>query len=383
MKSASVGFQCPDCVKEGAATIRTPRAVYGGKAHDRPDVTYALIGINALVFILTTATGTGLLSGSRPSGLFQDLAMQPLLIAVEGDYYRLLTATFLHFGLVHIALNMYCLYLLGPTLERSLGRLRFSALYLISGLAGSALSYSSGSTFKLAAGASGAVFGLFAAFYVLTRKRGEDTSQIATTILINLVLSFTLTFIDWRGHVGGMIGGALVAMALVYAPVGKQRWVYQAAGCFAVLAVVAGVVGWRTNAVRDAPLQAPVSVPQAGEPCPHCGDPLGRTTRLSSRWSAPLRGQGEPHDDEPEAHEQVAVAPRADVGHVRAHQVERDQPGDPDEEHRQHQRSQPHRAGALLLRAPHRRRGRVDGLLPLLGHGHVRTSWLLCHASSR
>jgi membrane associated rhomboid family serine protease len=267
-------------VKQGAATIRQPKAVYGGQARDRPDVTHVLIGINAVVFVLTTLTGTGVLNGDRPSGLFRKLSMEPYAIALDDQFYRLLTSTFLHFGIVHIALNMYCLYLLGPTLERSLGRLRFTALYLISGVSGAALSYAFGTPFKIAAGASGAVFGLFAAFYVITRKRGDDTSQIASTIAINLAFSFVFSgFIDWRGHVGGLIGGALVALALVYAPAGKERWLYQLTGCFAVLVLVAGLIGWRTTELQN-PAQPGVSGVVEGEACPHCGDLLGRTTRV-------------------------------------------------------------------------------------------------------
>ncbi len=279
MRSASVGFQCPECVKQGAATIRTPKAVYGGRASDRPDVTLALIGLNAIAFLATTLTGTGLIDGSHPSELFRRLALVDFVVGAQGEYFRLLTSTFLHFGIVHIALNMYCLYLLGPTLERAMGRLRFGALYLIAGLSGAALSYAFGNPFVIAAGASGAVFGLFAAFYVITRKRGEDASAILSTIGINLVFSFVFSsFIDWRGHVGGMIGGGLVAMAMVYAPSGRQRWAYQAAGCFAVLALLAGLVGWRTHELRSPrPL---VSLTQTGAPCPHCGDLLGRTTPL-------------------------------------------------------------------------------------------------------
>jgi membrane associated rhomboid family serine protease len=257
-----VGFQCPSCVKEGTASVRTPKAAYGGKARSRPDVTYTLLGLNVVVFLLTTLTGTGLVFGGNPSSLFGHLALAPTVHCTtydanlclgtgpgvaQGEYYRLLTSTFLHFGVLHIALNMYCLYLLGPTLEQALGRLRFAALYLLSGLGGAALSYALGPSYEQAAGASGAVFGLFAAFYVLQRKRGGDVSQIATTILINLAISFAASsYIDWRGHVGGLVAGGLVAAALVYAPAGPRRWVYQALGAAGVAVLVVAVVAVRT-----------------------------------------------------------------------------------------------------------------------------------------
>ncbi|MCW2598666.1 MAG: Rhomboid family protein [Frankiales bacterium] len=260
MRSASVGFQCPSCVKDGAATVRQAQAAYGGRARGRPDVTFTLIGLNVLVFLITTVTGTGLVFGGNPSSIFEKLALAPtdhvavqngqLVIAhgvAQGEYYRLLTSMFLHFGIIHIALNMYCLFLLGPALEQAFGRLRFAAVYLVSGLSGAALSYLLGPPNEQAAGASGAVFGLFAAFFVLQRRRGGDVTQIATVIGINLAFSVIgSSFIDWRGHVGGLIGGALVAAAIVYAPAGPRRWLYQAVGTAAVVLVVVGVVVVRT-----------------------------------------------------------------------------------------------------------------------------------------
>jgi membrane associated rhomboid family serine protease len=260
MKPASVGFQCPACVKEGAATVRTPQAAYGGKAVAAPAVTFTLIGLNVLVFLVTTASGTGLAFGGNPSSLFEKLALAPTVHCTsvvdqlcqakgvaQGEYWRLLTSTFLHFGVVHIALNMYCLFLLGPALETAFGRLRFTALYLLSGLSGAALSYALGPANEQAAGASGAVFGLFAAYYVLQRQRGGDVTQIALTIGINLAISFGLSsYIDWRGHVGGLVGGALVAAAFVYAPPGARRGVYQGLGALAVAGLVVVVVAVRT-----------------------------------------------------------------------------------------------------------------------------------------
>jgi len=259
MRSASVGFQCVECVKQGAATIRQAKAAYGGKARATPDVTYALLGLNVLMLVLTQGFRLGVFGGGSPSELFQKLALRPCLGLLpdgtcargfggvaDGEYYRLLTSTFLHFGLIHIALNMYCLFLIGPFLEQALGRLRFAALYLLSGLAGAALSYALGLTSEMAAGASGAVFGLFAAFFVLERKRGNDVTQITTTIAINLVFSFSVPQIDWHGHVGGLIGGGLVTAALVYPPAGRQRALLQALGCLCVAVLIVAVVAART-----------------------------------------------------------------------------------------------------------------------------------------
>ncbi len=261
MRSAAVGFQCVSCVKQGAASVRAPMAAYGGKARAQPEVTYILLGLNAVMFVLTLGSASGLGFGGQLSELFQKLALTPSVHCLfnaeglcvdavdgvaQGQYYRLLTAMFLHFGVIHLALNMYCLFLVGPALERAFGRLRFTALYLLSGLAGSALSYALGPESEIAAGASGAVFGLFAGFYVLERRRGADVSQISVTIGLNLVLSFAIAGIDWRGHVGGLIGGALVTAALVYAPAGPRRALVQAAGCLGVAVLLIGLVAART-----------------------------------------------------------------------------------------------------------------------------------------
>jgi membrane associated rhomboid family serine protease len=267
MRSASVGFQCPSCVAEGAKSVRQSKAAYGGRAVAAPVVTFTLLGLNVLVFLITTATGTGLAFGGGSSSIFEKLALAPTRHCTEvvngfctasgpgvaqGEYFRLLTSTFLHFGILHIALNMYCLFLIGPSLEIALGRLRFSVLYLLSGLSGAALSYALGPANEQAAGASGAVFGLFAGFYVVQRRRGGDVSAITMTIVINLVISFAASsFIDWRGHVGGLVGGGLVAASFVYPPAGPRRWLYQATGAVVVAIVIVAVVALRTSALNS------------------------------------------------------------------------------------------------------------------------------------
>ena len=255
MRSASVGFQCPSCVAEGKASVRRPQAAFGGTAHEQPLVTWTVMGLCALFFLLTSGAMAGF--GGELSPLFRRLALVPTGLlygegrevvegVAQGQYYRLLTAMFLHFGVFHLAFNMYALYLVGPALERALGRLRFASLYLLSGLGGSAASYALGTTNKIAAGASGAVFGLFAAFWVLEQRRGRDASGITALIGINLVIGFVVPNIDWLGHVGGLVAGALTAAALVYAPAGRQRVVVQALGVGLVALAVVAVVAART-----------------------------------------------------------------------------------------------------------------------------------------
>ena len=259
MKPAAVGFQCPDCVKAGNKDMRPIKAAYGGRARAVPYVTYTLIAINVLMLVATTSS-SGILNGDTGNALFRKLALIPSgyvfsdadgdLVTQEGvadgQYYRLLTSTFLHFGVIHLALNMYGLYLLGPALEQAFGQVRYAATYLLSGLGGAALSYGLGYEHQTAAGASGAVFGLFGAFYVLGRKRNLDVSSITTTIALNLVLSFAVPGIDVRGHIGGLIAGAALAWVIVHAPDTKQRSAYQAVGIVLVAIVIVAGVAVRT-----------------------------------------------------------------------------------------------------------------------------------------
>jgi membrane associated rhomboid family serine protease len=165
----------------------------------------------------------------------------------NGDYYRLLTNSLVHYGILHIAFNMWALLVIGTPLEQMLGRMRFLALYFLSGLGGSLLSFALGPVGEVAAGASGAIFGLFGAFYVVSRHRGLETGQIVGLIAINLVISFTFSGIDWRGHVGGLIVGGAVAFVLARAPHGPMRDRFQALGCagIAVVLAAAGFVASR------------------------------------------------------------------------------------------------------------------------------------------
>lgn len=257
MSAASVGFQCPECVAEGRRTTRVARTRFGGRMPSRAGtVTYVLIGINVAVFLVTSAAagGAALGFGGGTSRLFYDLALVPggqlgdgtvFQGVAEGQYYRLLTSIFLHFGILHIAFNMYALYLLGPQLEQALGRARYLALYILAGLGGSTLSYLLGPQTEVAAGASGAIFGLFGAYYLVARRMGADTTQILVLLGINLVLSFTLPGIDVRGHIGGLLAGLAVGAALVYAP-RARRTLVQVAAPVGVLVVLVALVVLRT-----------------------------------------------------------------------------------------------------------------------------------------
>ena len=260
MRSAAVGFQCPSCVAEGAKSTRQGRTAYGGRRSGDPAATsLVLIGINALVWLAIVATGgfssrladalsllgvgrcesgNGYYPGIQASSTCSLLPNTHWVPGVaDGAWWQVMTSVFTHVEIWHIGFNMLALWFLGPTLEAVMGRTRFLAVYLLSGLSGSVLVlFSAPSTQTL--GASGAIFGLMAALLVIALKSGGNVSQIGTWILINAVFTFTVPNISWQGHVGGFLGGLVLTGALVYAP--KQRraaWQGSALAAYGVVLV--------------------------------------------------------------------------------------------------------------------------------------------------
>lgn len=240
MRPASVGFQCPECVAEGAKTVRQGRTVFGGRVSgDTSRVSITIIALNVAVYVLgllsarSLAPEFGNLSGPArfgPGGELQGVE--------AGQVYRLITAAFLHGGLFHLLMNMFALAQLGPVLESALGRVRFLALYLLSALGGSTLSFLVSDRGTLGVGASGAIFGLFGAYYIVVRRLGGETRSIVTLLAVNLVITFAVPIIDWRAHLGGLVTGAVVAAAMAYAPRGERRDLVQAGACAGVLALI-------------------------------------------------------------------------------------------------------------------------------------------------
>jgi membrane associated rhomboid family serine protease len=239
MTSTPVGMRCPDCAGQ-RQRVHTMRSM-----HVDPIVTYVLIGINVLMF-LGSGGGGGILTGggSGGSSVFLDFALWGPAIDVNHEYYRLITGGFLHSGILHIGFNMYILYWLGTMLEPSLGHLRFGALYFASLLAGSfgALLLDPNA---VTVGASGAVFGLMGAAFVLQRARGIDPMQsgIGPIILINLVLGFVIPNVSVGGHIGGLVGGVLCAFAMERLAARGRGVALPVAACVVIglLAAVAGV----------------------------------------------------------------------------------------------------------------------------------------------
>jgi membrane associated rhomboid family serine protease len=237
MIPASVGFQCPECVREGRASVRPARRSSGLRAAGRRwgMVTLSLIALNVAMFVVTAVSAA--LDGNSPldndlSPLFDRLSQVPFLVD-DGEWWRLFTAAFLHVGPLHLALNMLALLVFGSEVERLLGRGRFLALYLVSALGGATAIQLFADPHMPVAGASTAIYGLLGALAVMLLVRREDLRGLLALLAINLFISF-LPGVSLLGHLGGLVSGALT-MGLLTAL--RRRPAAQAAGV-AVLAVV-------------------------------------------------------------------------------------------------------------------------------------------------
>ncbi|MFE9744244.1 rhomboid family intramembrane serine protease [Saccharothrix saharensis] len=242
LREASVGYQCVDCVNEARATVRRPRTFVGAEFSRRMVVTPALIAVNVLLFAIT-AVQAGSASANQRSALFEHLVMYTPAVAANGEWWRLLTSGFLHFGPLHLALNMIALYVLGRDLEPVFGKLRFSAVYGVSLLGGGIAVYLFGGVFTVVAGASGAVYGLMGAMLVAVLRLKLNPGPALGVIGLNVVLSFTLPGISLLGHIGGLVVGAALTAGLVYAPAAKRNnWQVAAVVVAVLLLVVLAVV---------------------------------------------------------------------------------------------------------------------------------------------
>ncbi len=205
VRRAPVGIRCPECAGE-RSVLRRP----GFTLSREPWVTRALIAANVAIFLVTNKLSAGVsVSGTDLTSLGLKMVLDKPDVA-NGGWWRLVTSSFLH-----IAVNMYALYLLGNALERYIGSLRFAAVYFVSGLAGSfgALVVTPNS---ISGGASGAIFGVMGALFLLERQRGVQLlgGPIGGLIVLNLIITFAIPGISVGGHIGGLIGGVLVAFAL-------------------------------------------------------------------------------------------------------------------------------------------------------------------------
>lgn len=243
MVSAPVGFQCPECVVVAGRQVRQARTITGGAIHrDSALVTKALVAVNVLVYAIDVLLG---------DLLFNDLAMQGGAVAVDGESYRLITSAFLHVGFTHLAFNMIALWFVGAAVEARLGRWRYLVVYLLSAFGGSVLSYAVDTPLQTSVGASGAVFGIFGALFVLSVKLRFDLGGLIALIAINAVIGFIPGLnINWRAHLGGLLVGALLTFVMVYAPQ-RSRLIWSIGACVLVFVGLVGVTITRSAEITD------------------------------------------------------------------------------------------------------------------------------------
>lgn len=271
---APVGFQCPDCVAAGRRTMRKTRSSFGGgaRAGAAGTVTKVLIGINVAVFLLAVISAGSLAAATTsmmtpihwlgveiglgfsrtgvpvpqiPIELFGFEFISPVVAA--GGYYRMITAMFLHFGVIHLLFNMVVLWMLGRILERDLGPARFLAAYMLSGLAGSVAVYLF-SFDTSTAGASGAVYGLFGLMILINRKLKRDNQGLYVLLGLNLLLTLILP-VSLAGHVGGLVGGLICGAILTFTP--RERRSLHWVGFALLLVVLAAITFFQTGVLDN------------------------------------------------------------------------------------------------------------------------------------
>lgn len=206
-------------MREGSRAAPKARTVFGGRVAQGAYVTWVLIGLNVAIYLVERADQK-FIHYFQMVGRARDPVLNSHVVGVaDGEWYRMITSAFLHStSPLHILFNMWALAVVGPALEQALGRVRFITLYLLSALGGSALFYLVASPAEPAIGASGAIFGLFGAWFVVARRLRLDARGIVVLIVINLVISFTIPSIAWQAHVGGLLTGAALTAAYAYAP---------------------------------------------------------------------------------------------------------------------------------------------------------------------
>ncbi|MEU8873831.1 rhomboid family intramembrane serine protease [Streptomyces javensis] len=258
MISASVGFQCPECVSGRASAgagasaagppprAAQPRTLAGGTmASDPRLITKILVAVNIAVWLAALSAGDRLVNDLDLVGRAYDPGTVQIVGVAEGQWWRLVTSVFLHQQLMHIAFNMLSLWWIGGPLEAALGRVRFIVLYMLSGLGGSALSYLLAAQNQPSLGASGAIFGLLGATAVLMRRLNYDMRPVIALLALNLLFTFTWSGIAWQAHVGGLVAGTVVAYGMVHAP-REKRALVQRGTCVLVLLAIVAMVWIRT-----------------------------------------------------------------------------------------------------------------------------------------
>ena len=273
-------------VAQGAARVTTGvrRAAFEGTG---ALVTKALIALNVLVFLVNLAQGSSL---NQVSGtLFVRWALYIPGGLDQGEWYRLITAAFLHASLIHLAMNMLILWIVGAAVEQAIGRGRFLALYVVSGLAGSAGALLL-SPNAITVGASGAIFGILGAALVLEAQRNYVLGgQAFGLIAFNLIITFAFSsYISVGGHVGGLVGGAISMLAL--SRFGRTHAIYGRPGLIGVLGLVA--VGVGSVAIAYFRVQGYTLAERAGRARQPPVATASTPASLSAAWAAASRASG-------------------------------------------------------------------------------------------
>ncbi|MEX2106315.1 MAG: rhomboid family intramembrane serine protease [Solirubrobacterales bacterium] len=241
MTPTPVGMRCPECMRQRTKVVR---GVGQSDGFGRAPATFVLIGLNVIAYLVEIAAGSGGLN--NPSGsVINDFALRGVSVA-DGEWYRLVTGGFLHASLFHVGFNMLLLFFLGRLLEPALGTPRYLAVYFASLLAGSFGALALTDPLVATVGASGAVFGLAGAAFVIARGRGLDAlaGELGFLIVLNLVFTFGRSGISIGGHIGGLIGGVVCALVIVAGERGMLGQHRRAAELTAIAAVaVISVVG--------------------------------------------------------------------------------------------------------------------------------------------
>lgn len=256
MRPAAVGYQCPDCAGggRGFSIGGRQRRLRVWLTIGRPGgVTTTLIALNVLMFLVEVAVGgpQSFFAGPGDDKAVHLGALFPPAVAIGHQYWRLITAMFLHAGILHIALNMYALYLFGYLIEEAFGKPRFIAIYLVSGFLASVASFAFGPVVEVGVGASGAIFGLLGAWVAYNYRRRDmrynraNLQSAYVLIVLNLILSFSIPGIDWRAHVGGLLAGAVAAVVAEGAGAGPSGAFLRVAGFVALVVVGVAIAAWR------------------------------------------------------------------------------------------------------------------------------------------
>jgi membrane associated rhomboid family serine protease len=241
MTPTQVGMRCPDCAgqttKVKKARTTTSASISGSTV---PRATFVLIAINIAVFIAEVAAGSGFSSGGG-GDVFAKGSLYGPAIHLGDEYWRIVTYGFLHAGIIHIGFNMFILYYIGVMLEPAIGPLRFVAIYFSSLLAG-AFGALLVNPHTETVGASGAIFGLMGAAFVIQHMRGYNPMQsgLGFLIIANLVLSFVLANVSIGGHIGGLIGGAAAGLLIEHFSKGRDSAFVPVMACVMVGLISAG-----------------------------------------------------------------------------------------------------------------------------------------------